>query len=569
MKTRKYGLCLLILAGLLSIIGCNKNKDITGNTSETGNALVSGRLYNEDNTPAVGAKVHFVRTGYDPYHNTLSKAFVKSDSATTDTNGVYKTNNLDMGTYNVYGTGTDGTLSLIDSVTITGDIQVVKGDTLKAPATLAGHIKLQPGDEPDKIIGIAMGSNTFSLISAAAQFSFANLAEGHYAVKFFSTLDNYSNYDTTFTIVAGTNVSMPDSIVMPPKIPIPTGFIIKYDTLKQIVTLSWNRMNPAKVKGYNVYRQHVDSAEVKVNAQPLVDTFYVDSAATQDQIYVYSVASVDLGNKEGFGTAGDSIVILGAFNLIGSFGSAGSGDGQFNNPAGLAWNGSAKVYVADVKNNRIQVFDTNGIFLSKIGAPDIQFNAPIDVAVAKDGNIYVADMENNRVLKFDSLQHLVATLDSGLTRPLSIAVDSKNNLYVNEISSPLIKKYDSALHFVLQWGHTGNDSTATGGLTSIAIDSTDNIYLLNPYKVIAFDSLGNFIKSIPQSGTQMLRDITITGGMFFLADPDNKQILTFELNGNFVTKWGNSNFDQILALSNNSLWATIYPNQQVYRYRRR
>ena len=38
------------------------------------------------------------------------------------------------------------------------------------------------------------------------------------------------------------------------------------------------------------------------------------------------------------------------------WGTQGTGDGQFNNPAGVAVDASGNVYVADTDNNRIQVF---------------------------------------------------------------------------------------------------------------------------------------------------------------------------------------------------------------------
>ena len=40
-------------------------------------------------------------------------------------------------------------------------------------------------------------------------------------------------------------------------------------------------------------------------------------------------------------------------------GTAGSGDGQFNYPSGVALDGLGNVYVADSSNNRIQVFQVN------------------------------------------------------------------------------------------------------------------------------------------------------------------------------------------------------------------
>jgi DNA-binding beta-propeller fold protein YncE len=44
------------------------------------------------------------------------------------------------------------------------------------------------------------------------------------------------------------------------------------------------------------------------------------------------------------------------YTFLTKWGTAGSGNGQFNHPWGLAVDSSGKVFVADTNNNRIQVF---------------------------------------------------------------------------------------------------------------------------------------------------------------------------------------------------------------------
>jgi len=86
-----------------------------------------------------------------------------------------------------------------------------------------------------------------------------------------------------------------------------------------------------------------------------------------------------------------------------TWGSFGSGDGQFNVAVGVATDGSGNVYVADSRNYRIQKFDASGTFLytwGKFGSGDGQFNPPFGVATDGSGNVYVADTQNNRIQKF-------------------------------------------------------------------------------------------------------------------------------------------------------------------------
>jgi hypothetical protein len=81
------------------------------------------------------------------------------------------------------------------------------------------------------------------------------------------------------------------------------------------------------------------------------------------------------------------------------------GDGQFNNPIGVAIDARGHVYVADTGNDRIQKFDAKGKFLAKWGScgnGNGQFHWPLGVAVDAKGNVYVADSDNHRIQVFDS-----------------------------------------------------------------------------------------------------------------------------------------------------------------------
>ncbi len=75
----------------------------------------------------------------------------------------------------------------------------------------------------------------------------------------------------------------------------------------------------------------------------------------------YGIASDTAGNIYATDHVNDSIW---KFGPDGSFqmkwGSPGTGNGTFNNPAGIAVNSSGFVYIADTNNHRIQRFTTAG-----------------------------------------------------------------------------------------------------------------------------------------------------------------------------------------------------------------
>ena len=81
-------------------------------------------------------------------------------------------------------------------------------------------------------------------------------------------------------------------------------------------------------------------------------------------------------------TASRSSPQAGAF--LAEWGSNGSGDGEFKNPAGIAVDAAGNVHVADTDNFRIQEFTAAGAFVTKWGtngSGDAQFDYPLGIAV--------------------------------------------------------------------------------------------------------------------------------------------------------------------------------------------
>jgi DNA-binding beta-propeller fold protein YncE len=90
--------------------------------------------------------------------------------------------------------------------------------------------------------------------------------------------------------------------------------------------------------------------------------------------------------------------------LVTSFGTQGSGDGQFQSPWGIAIVNGV-VYVSDVQNSRLQAFTTAGVFLGKwggLGSGAYQFSNPSGIATDASGKLYIDDAGNDRVLVFST-----------------------------------------------------------------------------------------------------------------------------------------------------------------------
>lgn len=88
-----------------------------------------------------------------------------------------------------------------------------------------------------------------------------------------------------------------------------------------------------------------------------------------------------------------------------TFGTSGSGPGQFLLPRGIAVDVSGNIYVVDQGNNRIQKFDANFNYITTFGTPGKgpgEFLAPRTMIIDQDGNLVIADAGNQRIQVLDS-----------------------------------------------------------------------------------------------------------------------------------------------------------------------
>ncbi len=76
--------------------------------------------------------------------------------------------------------------------------------------------------------------------------------------------------------------------------------------------------------------------------------------------------------------------------FVAEFGGKGVGPGQFSEPHTIAIDSRGRLFVGDRENNRIQVFDQQGVFLEQWR----QFGRPSGITITADDTIYVADSES-------------------------------------------------------------------------------------------------------------------------------------------------------------------------------
>ena len=244
-----------------------------------------------------------------------------------------------------------------------------------------------------------------------------------------------------------------------------------------------------------------------------------------------------------------------SFGLITKWGSAGSGDGQFAEPQGIATDASGNVYVAedgndDLGNARIQKFTSSGGFLTKWGSPgtaDGQLERAQGIATDSAGNVYVAEYQNNRVQKFTSAGAFVSAWGFGVTdagafyqvctapcheglpgapvlgAPKGIATDTAGNVYVattGYANGDEIQKFTSAGAQVTSWGSTGSADGQFQFLGGVATDTANNVYVSDGNgRIQKFSSTGTFLTKWDSDVSGSPQDIATdtVGNVYVLA----------------------------------------------------
>src|SRR5579885_3238258 len=244
-----------------------------------------------------------------------------------------------------------------------------------------------------------------------------------------------------------------------------------------------------------------------------------------------NVYVTDLGNRriQEFDNSG---------NFLASFGSKGSGNGQFQEPAGIAVGGGF-IYVVDNELSLVQKFDMNGHFITQWGSKGNnkgQFLLPQGIAGDSKGNVYVVDTGNSRVEKFNGNGTFLLSIgSSGLEEgqflsPHGVAVDSLDFVYVTDTGNNRVEKFGQDGTFLQSYGEGASLKSPIG----VSIDKSGNIYVADDgnNRVVEFQSNGN-VANWGSAGTgpdffMEPRDVAVDSiGNVFVVDSDNNRIQKF------------------------------------------
>jgi DNA-binding beta-propeller fold protein YncE len=154
------------------------------------------------------------------------------------------------------------------------------------------------------------------------------------------------------------------------------------------------------------------------------------------------------------------------------------------------------VYVADTGNDVVDVFDADNYkLLRKIGksskkhdqtGPGV-FSLPEGVAVDSDGNVYVTDTFNDRIEMFDAEGQFISTFGKNgdgpadFERPKGIAIDCDGHIWVVDAAQNRVKVFDNQGRLLIYFGGPGYYPGQFMGLWGIAIGPSNQVVVSETY----------------------------------------------------------------------------------------
>ena len=151
--------------------------------------------------------------------------------------------------------------------------------------------------------------------------------------------------------------------------------------------------------------------------------------------------------------------------LLGSFGSEGFGDGQFQLPTDVAFDAQGFIYVSEYyANDRITKWSPDLRFVAAFGETEIEgrrLSRPTGLVIDDEQTLWVADACNHRLVRF-SLDGEVLTAfgrfgqEPGEMRyPYDVSVSPDNTLLVCEYEGNRLQWFSKDGRSLRVWGHAG------------------------------------------------------------------------------------------------------------------
>lgn len=232
-----------------------------------------------------------------------------------------------------------------------------------------------------------------------------------------------------------------------------------------------------------------------------------------------------------------------SFQFLGEFGGKGNGPGRFRDPAGIAIDPLGHLYVADRGNDRVQKFGRDGEYASEVGSfgwEAGQFNQPSGVAVGKGGlEVYVADGRNNRIQILSPHFQLLAMVGGREARgPVElgtlggVAVSADGEIYVTDLDLDQVVQISTYSRMDQSFGGYGLGSGRLRRPLGIAVGPKGEVYVCDSEndRIAIFDRFGSSRSPLGEGSLAEPSGVCLgPRNTLVVADTGHHRVLLFDL----------------------------------------
>jgi tripartite motif-containing protein 71 len=256
-------------------------------------------------------------------------------------------------------------------------------------------------------------------------------------------------------------------------------------------------------------------------------------------------------------------------------------------PANLALDSKGDLYVLDGGNERVQVYDPSGKFISMWGSQgsgDGQFNLLVHedftytvggILLDKTDHVYVGDGLNARIQVFDSRGNFLmkwgsyGLKDGQFLRVLDLAMDAQGYIYVVDDHRNDIQKFDPQGKFIMKFAEPGTGDGQLSNTGGITVGADGNLYIADygNNRVEVFSTAGKYLRQWP-TPVPKVADIAIDANGNIFTTHEFGQIVEYDSTGKPISVMNNLGLDSpggIVINSNGLIYVADNKGIEVLR----
>lgn len=223
----------------------------------------------------------------------------------------------------------------------------------------------------------------------------------------------------------------------------------------------------------------------------------------------------------------------------------------FNRPQSIASDGRGRIFVSDIEQRRVIIFDLRKreirpLVFPPFGRRTLAVPGGLDVDAA--GEAFVVDSEQKLIFHFGADERLRNEFGAGhLARPTGIVSDAaRNRVYVVDTEAHHVVVFTRDGEFVGVIGRRGGANGEFNFPLDADLDGAGNLYVLDAMnaRIQVFDSQGTFMRTFGGRGLesgffQIPKSLAVSpAGHVYVTDSMANWVTVFDLEGNLLLTFG-------------------------------